>query len=113
MKTAVDCPFTRNDDGRWDLLVTADREVEWGHAFDATRGYRVMLAFKDSAGKNTISAEATRRLADEMLDPRDPDQAYLAAELRKMAEQVEGLNRGWDAAGRPASGLEGLPGGRA
>lgn len=111
MKTATDSPFTRSATGRKDFMVQSGREIEWGHAFDPKRGYRVFLAFKDSFGKNTISAADTRRIADEMLDARHPEQAHLAGNLRKMAEQVEGLNRGWEAAGRPATGLDKMPGG--
>ncbi len=108
----MDSPYTQQSDGSWELMIPAGRDVEWGHAFDPVRGYRVFLGFKDSFGKNTIGPESARRAADQIGDAT-PDCAQLSAQIRRCADQVDGLNRGWEAAGRPATGLDGLEVGRA
>jgi hypothetical protein len=110
-KTKTDSPYTRNAKGTWDLVIPAGREIEWGHTFDAERGYRVFLSFKDSYGKNTMSADAARSCADSIGD-ETADNVHLASKIRLMADQVDGLNRGWVAAGKPVNGLDELKGGR-
>ncbi len=110
MKT--DCPYKRSPSGGWALEIQAGREVEWGHAFDRVRGYRVFLGFKDSHGKNTLSAEAARKCASD-IDDGSEQNSHLAGNLRRMADQVDGLNRGWEAAGKPADGIDGTKGGTA
>ena len=111
--TAFDAPFMPAGAAAWDLLIQSGRVLVWGHAFDPETGFLVYLGFADSIGRTLASAADTRRIADEKLDPRVPDQALLAGQLRKMAEQVDALNQGWEAAGRPADAFEGVQGGRA
>lgn len=107
-----DSPFSRDEGGTWEFTVPAGRFIEWGTAFDPSRGYRVVIGFKDSIVKNTVPAEAARSIAAGIGD-ETPDHTHLSRNIRLMADQCDALNRGWISAGRPSDGLEGRTAGNA
>jgi hypothetical protein len=102
MKT--DAPFMRDAQGALNLHIEGGRELQYGHTFDARRGYRVAFGFADSASKNSFPANDARGLADKFFaaEPHRP----LHAALHKMADQVDRLQLAWIAAGRPAKPLD-------
>lgn len=96
----VNAPFMLGPKG-WTLEIPEGSKIEWGHAFDAERGWRVMLGFKDGRMRNSFPAEDARDLA-KSIRSQGGDAPRLADALEEMADQVDRLQGLWIAAGRPA-----------
>lgn len=104
-------PFYRADDGLH-FDGQNHRMMDFGHTFDAERGYRVFFKFRDSASANTWGPESLLDWADKLV-PTDPDQVSLKRIAAQQARQCIALNREWQRAGRPAGGIPTDPRGRA
>lgn len=105
-------PFRALEGGGVEFDGQDGRRVDYGHVFDAARGYRVYFKFFDSPFSNTFGPESLKRWA-ETLEPADDTEAALKALCIEQAEQCLTLTAEWERIGRPAKGLDGQPGGRA
>lgn len=104
-------PFSKDSDGAVTFNGQQGRRIDWGHCFDADRGYRVFFKFRDSPAINTWDGEDLIRWCD--FPPEDDDQKLLIAVSTKLAQQVITMNREWVRIGRPVGGLPMEPKGRA
>lgn len=96
-------PFYKDKDGGVGFDGQNGRMIDWGHTFDAERGYRVFFKFRDSAGANTWSGESLLRWAD--LEPEDDAQRLLVKTSKRLAKQVIRMNEEWERLGKPIGGI--------
>jgi len=93
--------------GRWSLFLIEGKELEWGHRFDAGIGYRVYIKFKDAWVANVFLPDQARKAAVQMSKrEQNEDILNLGIVLKRMAADVEALNKAWAAAGCPDQPLD-------
>lgn len=98
-------PFVKEADGGVRFDNRSGRQVDFGHAFDVQRGYRVFFCFADTpAFKNTWGGESLLSWATG-IDPQNDADRQLQRECRRLARQVIALNAEWERQGRPRGGI--------
>lgn len=105
-------PFFKDQKGSVGFNGQNGRMIDWGHSFDAERGYRVFFKFQDSAAANTWGGESLTAWCDSF-EPSDKDQVLLQDTSRQLAAQVIKMNAEWERLGRPIGGIPIEPKGRA
>lgn len=107
-------PFVKLKAG-WSLMLVEDKALAWGHRFDAGIGYRVFIKWTDSAISNVFPSSEAKKLAT-MISQRETNEDILniGIQLKRLAAEVDRLNKAWAAAGAPDLPLhETAPGGTA
>lgn len=97
------CPFYKDEAGAVVLDGQNNRMMDFGHTFDADRGYRVFFKFRDSVAANSWGHESLLKWLD--FSPIDGEQAELQRIAGRMARQVIIMNREWERLGRPSGGI--------
>lgn len=97
----------QKDSGCWSLFLIEGKELEWGYRFDAGIGYRVYIKFNDAMVANVFLPEQARKAAVQMSRREtNEDILNLGIVLKRMAADVDELNRAWAAAGCPDQPLD-------
>lgn len=108
-------PFVRQQStGNWALFLIKNMALEWGHRFDAGIGYRVFIKFGESQMINAFPAGECRRVAT-MISNNETNEDILniGIVMKRLADEVEKLNKQWAALGAPDQPLDQMEGGRA
>lgn len=99
-------PF-RNDGANIVFEPEQNREIVWGHQFDAGVGYRIYIRYADGHFKNVFHAHIVRELTKGMFKmTKDTDSIYVLSKIRDMAYEVDRLNTLWAQAGSPPQPLD-------
>lgn len=106
-------PFIKAPDGGVGFNGQSGRKIDFGHSFDAERGYRVFFCFADTPQfKNTWGGESLLSWA-RTIQPHDDASRRLQTDCRRLARQVIALNTEWERQGRPRGGIVVREGGHA
>lgn len=103
-------PFIKKGDG-WNLFLVQGKSLSWGHRFDEGIGYRVFIKFADSLMTNSFPAGEARRVATRISrGESNEDILNIGIHMKRMADEVDRLNKIWAAKGAPDKPLHELGG---